>query len=47
MADKNLCLMVVLGDINAKSNSFNANYNTNIEGSKTDILTVSLVLTKS
>ena len=31
--------MVVLGDFNAKSNSWYANDNTNIEGSKTDILT--------
>ena len=31
--------MVVLGDFNAKSKSWYANDNTNIEGSKTDILT--------
>ena len=31
--------MVVLGDFNAKSNSWYANDNTNIEGSKIDILT--------
>ena len=33
--------MVVLGDFNAKLNSCYANDNTNIEGSKTDILTSS------
>ena len=31
--------MVVLGDFNAKSNSWYANDKTNIEGSKIDILT--------
>ena len=41
MADKNLYMMVVLGDFNAKSNSWYANDNTNIEGSKIDILTAS------
>ena len=38
MADKNPYMMVVLGDFNAKSNSWYANDNTNIEVSKIDIL---------
>ena len=41
MADKNPYIMVVLGDFNAKLNSWYANDNINIEGSKTDILTAS------
>ena len=41
MADKNPYTMVVLGDINAKFNSWYANDNTNIGGSKIDILTAS------
>ena len=39
MADKNPYLMVVLGYFNAKSNSWYTNVSTDIEGSKTDILT--------
>ena len=39
MADKNPYLMVVLGYFNAKSNSWYTNESTDIEGSKTDILT--------
>ena len=42
MASKNPYTMAVLGDFNAKSNSWYANDNTNIEGSKMDILTASL-----
>ena len=41
MADKNPYMMVVLGDFKAKSNSWYVNNNTNIEGSKIDILTAS------
>ena len=41
MAEKKLYMMVAIGDFNAKSNSWYANDNTNIEGSKIDILTVS------
>ena len=41
MADKNSYMMVLLEDFNAKSNSWYANDNTNIEGSKIDILTAS------
>ena len=41
MADKNPYIMVVLGDFNAKLNSWYANDNINIEGSKIDILTAS------
>ena len=39
MADKNPYLMVVLGDFNAKLNSWYRNDSTDIEGSKIDILT--------
>ena len=39
MADKNPYLMVVLGDFNAKLNSWYTNDSTDIEGSKIDILT--------
>ena len=39
--DKNPYTMVVLGDINAKFNSWYANDNTNIGESKIDILTAS------
>ena len=39
MADKNPYLMVVLGDFNAKLNSWHRNDSTDIEGSKIDILT--------
>ena len=41
MADKNPYTMVVLGNINAKFNWWYANDNTNIGGSKIDILTAS------
>ena len=41
MADKKPYTMVVLGDINAKFNSWYANDNTNIGESKIDILTAS------
>ena len=39
MANKNPNVVVVHGDFNAKLNSWYANDNTNIEGSKIDILT--------
>ena len=39
MADKNPYLMVVLGDFNAKSNSWYTNDSTDIEESKSNILT--------
>ena len=38
MADKNPYMMVLFGDFNVKSNSWYANDNANIEGSKIDIL---------
>ena len=41
MADKNPYMMAVLRDFNAKLNSWYANGNTNIEGTKIDILTAS------
>ena len=41
MADKNPYVMAVLHDFNAKLNSWYANGNTNIEGTKIDILTAS------
>ena len=41
MADKNLYMMVLLRDFNAKLNSWYANDSANIEGSKIDILTAS------
>ena len=41
MADKQPYMMVGLGDYNAEQNSWYANGNTNTEGSKIDILTVS------
>ena len=41
MAEKNPYMMVILVDFNAKLNSWYANNNTNIEGSKIDILTAS------
>ena len=40
MADKNPYIMVFRGDYNAKSNLWYPNDNTNIEGSKIDILTL-------
>ena len=39
MADKNPYFVVVLGDLNAKSNSWYTNNTTDTEGSKIDILT--------
>ena len=41
VADKNPYMMVVLGDFNGKLNSWYANDNKDIQGSKTDILTAS------
>ena len=41
VADKNPYMMVFLGDFNGKLNSWYANDNKDIQGSKTDILTAS------
>ena len=43
MADKNPYIMVFRGDYNAKSNLWYPNDNTNIEGSKIDILTATIL----